>query len=72
MKEVNVFDILLEDEQNKLNAPKREQMLNNDIKLKEEKRNQEKEIKLLSPIEMVNKIENVYNSLLIQKIKSET
>ena len=72
MKEVNVFDILLEDEQNKLNGQKREQILNNDIKLKEEKRNQEKEIKILSPLEMINKIENDYNNILIQKIKSET
>ena len=72
MKEVNVFDILLEDEQSKLNVQNREQILNNDIKLKEEKRNQEKEIKILSPIEMINKIENDYNNILVQKIKSET
>ena len=38
MKEVNVFDILLEDEQSKLNVQNREQIINNDIKLKEEKR----------------------------------
>lgn len=72
MEEVNVFENLFEDEQKKLDAQKREQISNNNLKLKEEKRNQEKEIKKLSPIEMINKIENDYNNILIQKIKSET
>jgi hypothetical protein len=73
MEEVNIFDVLLNPENSNNQNIKEE---NNEKKInieeyKEDKKDEKEKIKL-KPIEMVDKIENEYNKLLVEKIKSET
>jgi len=59
MEDINVFDVLSQDGQNK--------NIYNEIKSHNKREKED-----LTPLEIINKLETDYNNILIQKIKSET
>ena len=59
MEDINVFDVLSQDGQNKNTY--------NEIKSHNKREKED-----LTPLEIINKLETDYNNILIQKIKSET
>ena len=69
MEDVNIFDTLSEEEQNKSKINNKQNKENNNIKEQKEEKNNKK---ILTPIEMVEKIETEYNNSLVEKIKSKS
>ena len=71
MEDVNVFDVLSQEGQNKPNEKNKNNPIDK-INIKNEKEIREEKEENLTPINIVNKIETEYNNALVEKIKTET
>ena len=69
MEDVNIFDVLSQEEQIKIDD---KNLLDKESYSQDKKEIDNEKDGYLTPIEMVNKIETDYNKKLVEKIKSET